>query len=93
MGPMTTRVRMRITGRVQGVFFRDSCQQMARRLGVSGWVRNCADGSVEVAAEGAREAVGALAAWCRDGPPRAAVVDVQLTDEEPEGLTGFRVTR
>jgi acylphosphatase len=84
---------MRITGRVQGVFFRDQCRQTASRLGVNGWVRNCADGSVEVAAEGERDAVGALAAWCREGPPRATVVDVQLVDEEPEGLTGFRVTR
>jgi len=90
---MAVRVRMRISGRVQGVFFRDSCQQMARRLGVHGWVRNLADGSVEVAAEGSRDAVDALAAWCRKGPPQAVVVEVRLEDEEPEGLTGFRVTR
>jgi len=93
MGAMAVRVRMTITGRVQGVFFRDSCQQTARRLGVNGWVRNRADGSVEVAAEGDDGAVGALAAWCREGPPRADVVDMRITYEEPEGLDGFRVTR
>jgi len=89
---MTVRVRMRISGRVQGVYYRDSCRQMAQRLGVSGWVRNRPDGSVEVVAEGPRDDVSALAAWCRKGPPRAEVSGVEIVDEEPEGLRGFRVT-
>ena len=89
---MTVRVRLRISGRVQGVYYRDSCRQMAQRLGVAGWVRNRPDGSVEVVAEGPRHDVSALAAWCREGPPRAQVNDVEIVDEEPEGLRGFRVT-
>jgi acylphosphatase len=89
---MTVRVRMRISGRVQGVYYRDSCRQMAQRLGVAGWVRNLRDGTVEVVAEGPRHDVGALAAWCRNGPPRAEVSGVEIVDEEPEGLQGFRVT-
>ena len=90
---MTVRVRMRVSGRVQGVYYRDSCRQMAQRLGLDGWVRNLADGSVEVVAEGPRDDVSALAAWCRTGPPRAEVSGVEIVDEEPEGLRGFRITR
>lgn len=89
---MAVRIRMRVNGRVQGVYYRDSCRQMAQRLGVNGWVRNRSDGSVEVVAEGAREDVDALARWCRDGPPRAVVTGVEVVDEQPEGLTNFRVT-
>ncbi len=90
---MTVRVRLHITGRVQGVYYRDSCRAMAQRLGVAGWVRNGDDGSVEAVAEGDRDAVGALVAWCREGPPRAVVTQVDVRDEQPEGFTSFRVTR
>lgn len=89
---MNVRARLRVTGRVQGVYYRDSCRQMAQRLGVNGWVRNCPDGAVEVVAEGPRHAVDALARWCADGPPRAVVTGVEIADEQPEGLTNFRVT-
>ena len=85
------RCRAIVTGRVQGVYYRDSCQQMARRLGVHGSVRNRHDGSVEVVAEGDRDAVGALLAWCREGPARASVTAVAITDESPVGETSFRV--
>jgi acylphosphatase len=85
------RCRAIVTGRVQGVFYRDSCQQMARRLGVRGSVRNRSDGSVEVIAEGDRDAVDQLLAWCREGPPRAHVVGITITDESPVGETSFRV--
>jgi acylphosphatase len=85
------RCRATVTGRVQGVFYRDSCQQMARRLGVRGSVRNRGDGSVEVVAEGERDAVEQLLAWCRQGPPRAIVTGVTITDEAPVGETSFRV--
>ena len=89
---MTVRARLRVTGRVQGVYYRDSCRQMAQRLGVNGWVRNCPDGAVEVVAEGGRNDLDALASWCRHGPPRAVVTAVEVIDEEPEGLASFRVT-
>ena len=82
---------MTVTGRVQGVFYRDSCRAEARRLGVHGWVRNRRDGNVEVVAEGSRRAVGLLAEWCREGPPRAHVIDVAIVEEEPIGESTFRV--
>ena len=85
------RCRAIVTGRVQGVFYRDSCQQMARRLGVRGSVRNRSDGTVEVVAEGSRDAVDQLLAWCRTGPPRARVTAITIVDEPPVGETSFRV--
>lgn len=85
------RCRAVVSGRVQGVFFRDTCERVATGLGVSGWVRNRTDGTVEVVAEGERAAVDDLLAWCRDGPPRARVDRVEVTDEPPAGERGFRV--
>jgi len=66
-----------VTGYVQGVGFRYACRQRARLLGLSGWVRNAGDGSVEIHAEGADDAVEALIAWCHDGPPGAQVREVR----------------
>lgn len=85
------RRRVVVRGRVQGVFFRDSCRREARKLGVSGWVTNAPDGSVEAAFEGEPAAVEQLTRWCRQGPGRAAVTDVEVTEEEPGGESGFRV--
>ncbi len=89
---MRIRVRLRITGRVQGVWYRGATEAEARRLGVDGWVRNLPDGSVEALIEGEPTAVRALADWCRTGPPGARVRDVAASSE-PVGddLTGFRV--
>jgi acylphosphatase len=80
-----------VRGRVQGVFFRDGVQEQARALGVAGWVRNRAAGTVEAVFEGPRAAVERMIDWCRTGPPRARVDDVEVQWEEPEGLAGFRV--
>jgi acylphosphatase len=91
LDPPVVRVRLTISGRVQGVFYRDTCHAEARRLGVRGWVRNRPDGTVEVVAEGTRSAVGRLVAWCRLGPSRAHVTDVAIIDEEPIGESTFRV--
>ncbi len=85
------RCRAVVSGRVQGVFYRDSCQRVASGLGVRGWVRNRSDGTVEIVAEGRREAVDALLDWCREGPPRAHVVGITVTDEALAGERGFRV--
>ena len=85
------RCRAVVSGRVQGVFFRDTCERVASGLGVRGWVRNRPDGSVEVVAEGERAAVDRLLAWCGDGPPRARVDRVDVTDEPVAGERGFRV--
>lgn len=78
------RVQVVITGDVQGVGFRAACQREAQAHGVSGWVRNRWDGAVEALFEGPTEAVNALLRWCYDGPPLAAVEDVQISPA-PEG--------
>ena len=67
------RVRLKIEGRVQGVFFRAATLEQAGRLGLKGWVRNCPDGSVEVVAEGERKKIEELVSWCHHGPPGAHV--------------------
>jgi acylphosphatase len=85
------RRRAVVRGRVQGVFFRDSVRERAEEEGVSGWAHNRDDGSVEVVLEGSPEAVQAVAAFLQSGSPRARVEDVELTDEPPEGLTGFEI--
>ncbi len=73
------RVHLVVSGIVQGVAFRAYTVDEARRLGVAGWVRNLADGRVEVEAEGERRAVEALVAWCRRGPPAAQVDEVEAS--------------
>lgn len=72
------RARLLVSGRVQGVGFRWSTVDQARRLGVRGWVRNRPDGRVEAEVEGERRDVEALVAWCRRGPPAAEVDDVEV---------------
>lgn len=88
------RRRVVVHGRVQGVFFRDSCRAEASRLGVAGWVRNLRDGRVEAVFEGPAAAVDAAVAWCRRGPARAVVESVSVVDEDDavEGLTSFRIS-
>jgi acylphosphatase len=83
--------RVIVSGRVQGVFFRDSARREARSRGVAGWVRNRDDGTVEAHFEGDDEAVGAMVEWARGGPPRAEVTDVEVDDAEPAGLAEFEV--
>ena len=82
---------MRLTGHVQGVFFRDWTRTQARELGVSGWVRNCADGSVEAHVEGERGAVEQLIDRMRDGPASARVEDVRVEEVAAEGFDHFEV--
>lgn len=86
------RRRVIVHGRVQGVFFRDTTRRTAESRGVSGWVRNNPDGSVEAVFEGPEEAVGAMVGFAQEGPRGAMVESVDVRDEEPEGLTGFRVS-
>jgi acylphosphatase len=75
-----------LRGRVQGVFFRQSTRDLARELGLSGWVRNRVDGSVEAAFEGPSEPVARMVEWCRRGPPGAQVETVEVHEEQPERL-------
>jgi acylphosphatase len=87
-----TSVRVVVHGRVQGVFFRDTIRSEARSRDVAGWVCNRRDGSVEAAFEGRLEDVEAMVALCRRGPRGASVERVDVSEEEPEGRTGFEVS-
>lgn len=84
------RYRVLISGRVQGVAYRDSCRRMAEQHGVTGWVRNLPDGSVEAVFEGRTEDVHHLVEWSRHGPRFAEVTDVRVHAEEPEGISEFQ---
>jgi acylphosphatase len=85
------RRRAVVSGEVQGVFFRDGTRREAARHGLAGSARNQPDGTVEVVVEGPSSDVAALVAWLHRGTPQSRVDDVVVTDEEPLGLTGFRV--
>jgi len=88
---LTHAVRCIVHGRVQGVFFRDSTRRMAESLGVHGHAVNLPDGSVEVVARGAGEAVATLKRWLRHGPPRARVDSVECESRTADVPDGFRV--
>jgi acylphosphatase len=83
--------RLHITGRVQGVFYRDSVRRLAERHGVAGSATNLDDGSVEVVLEGAPDDVARVVAYAREGPRGARVDQVDVAEQPPEGLQGFRI--
>jgi acylphosphatase len=85
-----TRRHVVVRGRVQGVFFRETIRHLAEQEGVAGWIRNRPDGAVEAVFEGEPDAVERLVDACRTGPPLAEVQEVEVADEEPEGLRGFQ---
>jgi acylphosphatase len=85
------RRRIVVSGRVQGVFFRDTARERARAHGVAGWAHNRDDGTLEAVFEGDPDAVERLLRFCETGPPRASVTSVDVSEEAPEGLTGFDV--
>jgi acylphosphatase len=87
------RARVIVHGLVQGVWFRESCRRVAEEQGVAGWVRNRSDGTVEAVFEGDPRPVSVVVSWCRVGPSRAKVTGIDVTEETPEGLVGFRVSR
>ena len=90
-GSSVIRVRVVVHGRVQGVYFRAECSEAARARGVSGWVSNQPDGSVYAEFEGQKDAVDAMVDWCRIGPDRAHVTDVEVSNLAPTGEAGFSV--
>lgn len=86
------RAHVFVTGRVQGVAFRDSARSQAEQLGLSGWVRNTGDGRVEAVFEGEPDVVNQMVEWCKSGPSSADVEDVSVEQEEPSGeFSGFEV--
>lgn len=85
------RRQLVVRGHVQGVFFRDSLREQAEAVGVAGSASNREDGAVEVVLEGPPDAVEEVVSFCRTGPPRADVEDLEVSDQEPEGLSGFSV--
>jgi acylphosphatase len=89
----TKHLSICVTGKVQGVFFRASTRKEAQRLGLCGWVRNEADGSVRIEAEGNEPALEQLVAWCQHGPDQARVADVIVEEGEVEGYSDFEIQR
>ena len=85
------RYRVLVSGRVQGVFFRDTCRQLAVQHGVTGWVRNLPDGRVEAVFEGSPADVQDMVDWARHGPRHAAVREITVRAEPPEGLDAFAI--
>ena len=85
------RAHVYVSGRVQGVAFRDATRSQAEQLGLSGWVRNTQDGQVEAVFEGVPETVQQMIEWCKSGPSSADVEDVSVENEQPENLSGFEV--
>jgi acylphosphatase len=88
---MKVRRRVFVSGRVQGVFYRDSCRRVAGENGVAGWASNRPDGRVEMVLEGEEDAVDRVLAWAREGTDWAQVIDVEVTDEDVRGESGFSI--
>ena len=88
-----TRVHVYVSGKVQGVYFRATTRDTARKLDVDGWVKNLSDGRVEAVFEGPESAVEAMVEFCHEGSSGARVDSVDVTNESPEGLDGFRIRR
>lgn len=86
-------MRIRVSGKVQGVFYRDSAQRVARELGITGTVQNLPDGRVLIEAEGEAAALRKMIGWCRHGPPRAVVTGVDSEEISQRGFPDFRIVR
>jgi acylphosphatase len=86
-------VAIKVSGKVQGVFFRASTKDTADKFGVKGFVRNEPDGSVYIEAEGDEEKLNQFIDWCRQGPPRARVEKITIQEGQPHGFSGFDMRR
>lgn len=92
MSALRVRAHVYVSGWVQGVFYRWNMKEMAKRLGLNGWVRNLSDGRVEAVFEGEGSDVEQIIGWCRTGPPGASVLRVEVAWEHPRNESkGFRV--
>jgi acylphosphatase len=90
---MIKGLSIRVSGSVQGVFFRASTQQRATSLGINGFVRNEPDGSVYIEAEGDESPLEIFRDWCSHGPPRATVERIEVQEKEVKGFSGFEIRR
>ena len=91
-GKESRRVRIFVSGRVQGVFFRAETHRQALKLGLTGWARNLEDRRVEAVFEGEKEAVSVMLEWCAKGPSLSRVTGVEIVEETPAGdLEGFKI--
>ena len=88
---MSKHLNIKIHGRVQGVFYRDTAKSVATKLGIKGWVRNEPDGTVYIEIEGQEGELKRFVQWCQQGPSTAAVNKVEVEQGEIEGFTGFEV--
>jgi acylphosphatase len=86
-------MRIKVEGRVQGVFFRQSTQEKATQLGIKGTVKNCDDDSVEIIATGTKDQIDKLVAWCREGPPKANVINVTTQELSLQQFYNFSIIR
>jgi acylphosphatase len=89
--PELTRAHVWVSGRVQGVFFRQETYDRARSRGLGGWVRNLPDGRVEAVFEGDPNTVDEMVRWCHGGTDWSTVEDVEVVREDPEGLEAFEI--
>jgi acylphosphatase len=90
---MEKHISISISGKVQGVFFRASTKEKADALGVLGTVKNEADGSVFIEAEGEEEAINQFVGWCKKGPPRAIVTEIKIEEAKPKHFHTFEIVR
>jgi acylphosphatase len=90
---MKKAIHVKVSGLVQGVFFRKHTQNTAVKLGVNGWVRNSDDGSVEIEAEGDAKALDEFLKWCNKGPDRASVTELVIKEIDLQNFTSFEVKR
>lgn len=79
---MKKQLNIKITGSVQGVFYRTNAQEQAQKLGITGWVKNDQDGGVSICAQGEEKTLNSLIEWCKEGPPGAKVTNIETTSEE-----------
>ena len=89
---MRVRKRVYVSGQVQGVFFRDSARTVASEAGITGSATNLSDGRVEIVLEGDEDAVLEVISWAKNGPSHADVEEVEVVDEAPQGVSGFRIS-
>ena len=90
---MQETISITVSGKVQGVYYRQSTKEKAQELGITGIVRNLPNGGVHIVASGTADQLNKLIAWCKQGPPRAVVNEVQVEEIEPTGFIGFTVQR